>query len=113
MYARIQSALHVYPTNMLIDYFPRPACYWVYPSDTDVIVVLNSLRPSETYVSVKKAIIGSDNGLSPCQFTVNWNLRNKLLWNSNRNSKIFIQEYAFENVWKMAAIFLSLNVLRN
>ena len=29
---------------------------------------------------------------------------NKLQWNLNRNSHIFIQENAFENVWKMAAI---------
>ena len=38
-------------------------------------------------------IIGSDNGLSPshylnqCWNIVNWTLRNKLQWNSNRNSK--------------------------
>ena len=36
---------------------------------------------------------------------VNWTLRNKLQWNFNRNSYIFIQENPFENiVWKMAAI---------
>ena len=36
---------------------------------------------------------------------VNSNLRNKLPWNLERNSFIFIQENAFENVvWKMAAI---------
>ena len=36
---------------------------------------------------------------------VNWTLGNKLQWNLNRNSCIFIQENAFENVvWKMAAI---------
>ena len=45
---------------------------------------------------------------------VNWILRNKLQWNLNRNSYIFIQENAFENVvWKMAAIFLGLNALRS
>ena len=32
-------------------------------------------------------------------------LRNKLQWNLNRNSYIFIQENVFENVvWKMATI---------
>ena len=44
---------------------------------------------------------------NPCQCwnIVNWTLRNKLQWNFNRNSYIFIQENAFENVvWKMAAI---------
>ena len=30
---------------------------------------------------------------------VNWILANKLLWNSNPNSKIFIEENAFENVF--------------
>ena len=36
---------------------------------------------------------------------INWNLRNKLQWNLKRNSYIFIQDNAFENVvWKMAAI---------
>ena len=36
---------------------------------------------------------------------VNWTLRNKLQWNLNRNSYIFIQENTFEHViWKMAAI---------
>ena len=70
-----------------------------------------------THICVGKlTIIGSDNGLSPgrrqaisrtmqCWDIVNWNLRNKLQWNLKRNSYIFIQENAFENVvWKMAAI---------
>ena len=36
---------------------------------------------------------------------VNWTYRNKLWWNFNRNSYIFIQENAFETgVWEMAAI---------
>ena len=35
----------------------------------------------------------------------NWTLGNKLPWNLNENSNIFIQENAFENVvWKMSAI---------
>ena len=38
-------------------------------------------------------------------------LRNKLQWNFNLNSIIFIEENAFENVlWKMAAVFFRLNV---
>ena len=54
--------------------------------------------------------IGSDNGLVPshylnqCRDIVNWALRNKLQSNPNRNSYLFIQENAFEHVWKMAAI---------
>ena len=35
----------------------------------------------------------------------NWTLKNKLQWIFNRNSNIFIQENALENVvWKIAAI---------
>ena len=62
----------------------------------------------------KLTIIGSDNGLAPetapshCLkqwwYIVFWTLGNKLQGNFNRNSNIFIQENAFENVvWKMAA----------
>ena len=63
-----------------------------------------------------QTIIGSDNGLSPGrrQATIStqpmpeyWTLRlrNKLQWNLNRNSYIFGQENAFENVVsKMVAI---------
>ena len=50
-------------------------------------------------------IIGSDNGLSPGRRqaiirtnAVNKTLRNKLQWNWNRNSNIFIEENAFESV---------------
>ena len=61
-------------------------------------------------------IIGSDNGLivawsepshylNQCWNIVNWNLRNKFQWNFNRNSNIFIQENALENVvCEMASI---------
>ena len=53
-------------------------------------------------------IICADNGLVPsrqCWNIVNWTLRNKLQWNLNWNSHIFIQGNVFENIiWKMAAI---------
>ena len=39
---------------------------------------------------------------------VNWTLRNKLQWNFNRNSNIFIQENALENVVCEMASILSL-----
>ena len=43
--------------------------------------------------------------LNQCWNIVNWTLRNKLRWNFNRNSKIFIKENAFENVvCEMASI---------
>ena len=51
-------------------------------------------------VTYNLTIIGSDNNN-----IINWALSNKLQWNFNRNSCIFIPENAFENVvWKMAAI---------
>ena len=47
----------------------------------------------------------SSHHLNQCSNIVNWTLRNKLLWNLNRNSCIFTQENASENVvWKMAAM---------
>ena len=36
--------------------------------------------------------------LNQCRNIVNWTLGNKLQWNFNRNSNIFIVENAFENV---------------
>ena len=39
---------------------------------------------------------------------VNWTLGNKLQWNFNRNSNIFIEENTFENVvCEMASLFIS------
>ena len=67
-------------------------------------------------MSVKKGIIGSDNGLSPVRRqAIIWtnaeilSIRclgtNNLQWNSNQNTKVFIHENAFENVvYEMAAI---------
>ena len=65
-----------------------------------------------THICVSKlTITGSDNGLSSGRHQaiiwdiVNWNVVNKLQWNLKRNSYIFIQENAFENVvCEMAAI---------
>ena len=58
--------------------------------------------------------IGSHNGMSPrrpllshCWNIVNWTLRNQLQRNFNRNSYIFIQEHAFENVVCKKAAILS------
>ena len=42
-----------------------------------------------------------------CWNIVNWTLRNKIQWNFNRNSYIFIQENALENVVCEVASFLS------
>ena len=49
--------------------------------------------------------------LNQCWNIVNWTLTNKLQWNLNQNSCIFIQENAFENVvWTIVAILTRLDV---
>ena len=45
--------------------------------------------------------------LNQCWNIVNWTFRNKLQWNFNRNSNIFIQVFAFENVVRKMAFILS------
>ena len=72
-----------------------------------------------THICIGKlTIIGSDNGLSPgrrqaidylnqCWNIVNSKLRNKFQWFLKRNSSIFIQENAFENVVRKMAAILS------
>ena len=68
-----------------------------------------------THIFVSElTIIGSDNNLSPDrrQAIIRTNagillirtLGTQFQWNLNLNSYIFIQENAFENVWKMASI---------
>ena len=52
--------------------------------------------------------------MNQCWYIVNWTRRNKLQWNFNRNSKIFIQEIALVSVvCELASIFFGLNVLIN
>ena len=67
---------------------------------------------------MNRVSIGSDNGLSDlvayltpshyqnqCWVIVNWALRNKLQWNWNQNTKLFIHENAYEYIFsEMAAI---------
>ena len=74
------------------------------------------------YVS-KQPIIGLDKGLSPCSAPshylnqcwniVNWTLGNKIQWNLIQNLYIFIQENAFENVWKTVAILSQLHYIKS
>ena len=45
--------------------------------------------------------------LNQCWNIINWPLRNKLQWNFNQNSNIFIQENALENVVYQMAFTLS------
>ena len=69
--------------------------------------IFNSLRLSDAYS--KLSIIGSVpiHYLSQCWNIVNLTLRNKLQWNVNWNSYIFIRENAFEYVVCEAAAILS------
>ena len=77
--------------------------------------VINTLRPSDAYMRRQyNHWLAPSHYLNQCWNIVNWTLRNKLQWNCNRNSYIFIQENACENiVLKMAflSFFLGLNVL--
>ena len=51
--------------------------------------------------------------LKQCWNIVYWALRNKLQWNLNRNSYIFIHENTFENViWKMMSILSQLHCVQ-
>ena len=68
-----------------------------------------SLRPSDAYICVGNlTIIGRRQAIpwTKAGILLKWHwARNKLRWNFNWNSNIFIEENAFETVvWKMAAI---------
>ena len=101
---------------------------YVQPTDTALwlyIVDVIRWRSFETHwgrvphICVSKlTIIGSDTGLSPawltpshylnqCWNSVNSDLRNKLQWNLKRNSYIFTQAKAFENVFFELTVILS------
>ena len=72
-----------------------------------------------THICASKLIsISSDNGLAPGRRqAIIWTnagiltLQDKLQWNFNRNSYIFIQENAFENAWKWWPFCIGLNEL--
>ena len=67
----------------------------------------------------KLTIIESDDGLSPgwhqaiIRNIVNWTLSNKIHWNLNRNSFIFIHENASENIVREMAAILSRGIRVN
>ena len=78
-------------------------------------MLVNSLRPSDACLRqwtnhhwFRQWLVAwpaPSRYLNQCWNIVNWTIGNKFQWNMNRNSYIFIQENAFENVvWKMAAI---------
>ena len=69
---------------------------------------INSLRPRDAYMRdqtkpplvqiMARRLFGASHYLNQCCDIVNWTLRNKLQWNFNRKTNIFIQENAFEGV---------------
>ena len=77
-------------------------------------ILLNSLRSSDAYMRQLTnhhwfrwwlvAWTAPSHYLNQYWNIVNWTLRNKLQWNFNRDSHIFIQENALVNVGKMVAI---------
>ena len=59
------------------------------------------------------AYLAPSHYLNQCWVIVNWSLRNKLQWNLNWNTKLFIHGNAFENVVsKMAAILSQLQCIK-
>ena len=78
---------------------------------------IKSLRPSDAYMRQWSnhhwfrywlvAWSAPSNYLNQYWNIVNWNFGNKLQWNLNRNSHIFIQENAFESVVCEIASILS------
>ena len=52
-------------------------------------------------------LIGANHYLNQCWEIVNWTLKNKIHWNLNSNTNIFIHENAFENIVCEIAAILS------
>ena len=76
-----------------------PVIYCLYWEGGENIV--RGVKISSRYFHPGVRIWGGENIVSHR----NWTPKNKLQWNVNRNSYIFIQENPLENVvWKMAAI---------
>ena len=93
--------------------YTYPQSYWhiwcrILMTKSLTTPIFNSLRPSDAYMRQwinhhwfrwwLVAWSTPSHYLNQCWNIVNWIIKNKLQWNSNRNSKIFIQENAFESV---------------
>ena len=104
--ASISSAMDTVPRLLsskwvLMDVFIQPECF------VDQYQPFNSMRPSDIYMHQKTihhwsrlwlvAWLAPSHYLNQCWNIVNWNL-NKLQYNLNQNSYIFIQENMFESV---------------
>ena len=86
------------------------------------VMFLDSLKPIDTYMRHETnqhwfrqwlvALRATSHCLNQRWGIVNWTRRNVFQWNFNRNSNIFIQGNAFENVvWKWRSFCLGLKVL--
>ena len=82
---------------------------------TKFVVHFNTPQNSPALGSVLVQIMawsrfGASHYPIPCSLIVNWILTNKVQWNLNQNTEVFIQENAFEMVvCEMAAILSRLN----
>ena len=100
----------------------RPGLLWGETTGQCWISLINSGRVTHICISklgqhcVRWCLVAGpapSHYLNQCWNIVNWTLRNKLQWNLNENSHIFIQGKASENViWQMAAILFRPHVLR-
>ena len=66
---------------------------------------INSLTPPST--AYMRHLFGAKPLSKPMLGFVNWTLRNKLQWNSDWNTKIFIHENALENIFCKLVTILS------
>ena len=109
--------LRPYPewSQILLDYVPCKHVIGSFYGRNTGGYQLNPLRPSDAYMRrwsnhhwFRQWLVdrsAPSHYLNQCWNIVNWTIGNKLQWNSNRNSNIFIQENAFESVvCEMAAI---------
>ena len=105
-----KSDVYIVPLSLL-DAVWTAVIYW--QCDTILCEIVIYIIDYDTYhwgrvmhICVSKlTIIDSDNHLNQCWNIVNCTLRNKLQWNFNWNSNMFIQENALENVvCEMASI---------
>ena len=99
---------NLYNRNLCTD--KMVSLYWISPQEISLPVLTHSGQVTHICIS-KLTIIGSDNGLLPgrrhshylnqCWDIVNWTFGNKIQWQFNHNSNIFIQE---NGVCEMASI---------
>ena len=113
-------------TSDNIDFLRRPLIYWslggqpIHYND----VIMSAMASQITNLSIVCSTVGpgADQRMHQSSASlafvrgiyrniVNWALRNKLHWNCQQNSCIFIPEYLFGNVWKLRPLCPCLNVL--